>query len=129
MRLKAKSKVIALIAIMLMSAWLYSSTIRIDVTNVYYNQGNITVTILDQGSMGLSYTRTFAPTVYCCGTQTIYWEDFPLSYPARIYVEAEQSGRSANQSSIYIEPWPSVTYVYLTIPTIPKFPHKSERHN
>jgi len=44
MRLKAKSKVIALIAIMLASAWLYSSTIRIDVTNVYYNQGNITVT-------------------------------------------------------------------------------------
>ncbi|HPS40108.1 MAG TPA: hypothetical protein PL124_11880 [Candidatus Cloacimonadota bacterium] len=127
MRLKAKSKVIALIAIMLMSAWLYSSTIRIDVTNVYYNQGNITVTILDQGSMGLSYTRTFAPTVYCCGTQTIYWEDFPLSYPARIYVEAEQSGRSANQSGITIEPWPSTTFVYLTLPIIPNFPHKNER--
>jgi len=53
MRLKAKSKVIALIAIMLASAWLYSSTIRIEVTNVYYNQGNITVTILDQGQLGL----------------------------------------------------------------------------
>jgi hypothetical protein len=126
MRLKAKSKVIALIAIMLASAWLYSSTIRIDVTNVYHNKGNITIRILDQGQMGSSYTRYFPPTVYCCGTQTIYWEDFQLQ-SGTIYVEATQDGRSANQSGITIEPWPSVTYVYLTLPAIPNFPHKNER--
>lgn len=126
MRLKAISKVIALITIMLASTWLYSSTIRIDVTNVYYNQGNITVTILDQGQLGLSYTRSFAPTVYCCGTQTIYWNDFPLQ-SGTIYVEATQNGRSANQSGITIEPWPSTTFVYLTLPIIPNFPHKNER--
>lgn len=94
MRLKVKSKVIALIAIMLASAWLYSSTIRIDVTNVYHNQGNIKIRILDQGQFGLSYSRSYAPTVYCCGTQTIYWYDFPLENPAMIYVEATQGGRT-----------------------------------
>lgn len=127
MRLKATSRVIALIAIMLASAWLYSSTIRIDVTNVYYNQGNIEITIMDQGTFGLSYERSYPPTVYCCGTQTLYWLEFDLDYPAMIRVTAEQNGRSATQSDITIEPWPSTTFVYLTLPIIPNFPHKNER--
>ncbi len=127
MRLTAKAKVMVLIAIMLTSAWLYSSTIIIEVGGVYHSQGPIKVMILDQGPLGLSYTRTFSPTVYCCGTQTIRWEEFPLEYPARFYIEVEQGGRSANQSNIYIDPWPSATYVYLTLPSIPNFPHKTEK--
>lgn len=85
-------KVMVLVTIMLMSSWLYSSTIRTDISNVYYNQGLITATMLNQGLMGLSYTRAFSPAVYCCGSQTLYWDNFPLEYPARIYVKAKQKG-------------------------------------
>jgi|GEM_PF-3951037 hypothetical protein len=129
MKFRKKSKLVAVIAIMLVSVWLYSnppSQVRFDINNVYYNQGEIKIMVLDQGHFGQSYTQYFQPTVYCCGVQTLYWDNFPIPR-STAYVEVSQGGRTVSESGVTFTTWPYTSFLYLALPPIPNFPHKNEQ--
>ncbi len=115
-----------LVMVMLITGTLLSATtVYVVVNGVYHDKDTITIDVVANDMIGTSDNIDVDPTVYCCGQQTIIWDNFEF-YGCTATFTATQGTRSAFVSGVYVYgemPW---TIVTISLPLIPDYPHKNE---
>ena len=123
MKIKLTTKMTMMFLFLIMSSYLLGSPLIIDVSHVYYTEGDISVTLIPR--VGNEFQDEYSSTVWCCGTQQLSFDPPPCTNNY-CWIRIQQGDREVIDPDAFINPSGQTTHLYMDLGKIPNFQHRQE---